>query len=43
MDEARKIHVMEYCRLDPDHPPWVEDQMTTKEREAVGLVTLSRL
>jgi C1A family cysteine protease len=43
MDEARKIHVMEYCRLDPDHPPWVEDQMTVKEREAVGLVTLARL
>jgi hypothetical protein len=42
-EEAADVSVLEYCRLDPDHPSWIEDQMSDKEREAVGVVTLSRL
>jgi C1A family cysteine protease len=41
--EAKANRFIEYCRLDPDHPNIIENQMTPAEREAVGLVTLVRL
>jgi C1A family cysteine protease len=42
-DEAKRAKLIEYCRLDPDHPWWIEDQMSQEERDAVGIVTLARL
>jgi C1A family cysteine protease len=41
--DAKKSHVVEYCRLDPDHPWELEQDMTDEERRAVGIVTLMRL
>jgi hypothetical protein len=42
-DTAKLQKVVEYCRLDPDHPNDVEAQMTDEEKEAVGTMTLARL
>ena len=41
--EAKPANVVEYCRLDPDHPDHIEKQMTLEEKKAVGVVTLSLL
>lgn len=41
--QATETTVLEFCRLDPDHPKGVEDTMTDDERKAVGIVTLMRL
>ena len=41
--EAKGAHVVEYCRLDPDHPDEMEEQMNLEEKKAVGIVTLMQL
>lgn len=41
--EAKLANVFEYCRLDPDQPGHIEDQMTPAEKKAVGVVTLALL
>jgi hypothetical protein len=42
-DMAKFQKVVQYCRLDPDHPTSVEETMTYEERVAVGTITLARL
>ncbi len=41
--EAKAVKVVEYCRLDPDHPDSVEQKMTDDERIQVGQKTLQNL
>jgi hypothetical protein len=41
--EAAKSRVLEYCRLDPDHPDDIEKKMTDAEIKAVGVTTLFQL
>ena len=40
---AKAAKAVEYCRLDPDHPEEVEEELSLEEKKAVGIVTLIQL
>lgn len=41
--DAKRTHAVEYCRLDPDHSEVTEEMFNMEQKEAVGILTLTRL